>query len=112
MKKNTIEFPDFQKLDIRVGLIEEATPVEGSEKLLHLKVDLGEDYGKVEILSGIAKYYKPEDISGKKFPFIANLASRQMMGRVSQGMIMAVDKSGEPVLFFLDDSIPVGSVVR
>ncbi len=112
MKKSAITFGDFQKLDIRVGEIKTAEPVEGSTKLLFLQVDLGEDYGVVEIFSGIAKFYKPEELVGKKFPFLANLEPKQMMGKTSTGMIMAVDVDSKPVLLPVDSSIPPGEVVR
>lgn len=78
---------DFQKLDIRVGEVLEASAVEGSEKLLKLVVDFGVE--KRQILSGIAKHYSPEDIAGKKFVFLFNIEPRAMMGMESSGMILA-----------------------
>ncbi len=112
MKKDLINYSDFQKLDIRVGQIKEATPVEKSTKLLQLQVDLGEEYGVVEILSGIAQFYTPEEIIGKKFPFLANLEPKAMMSKTSNGMIMAADAGDKPMLFPIDDSVPAGSIIR
>lgn len=112
MKKDLIQYPDFAKLDIRVGEVKECKPVEKSKKLLELTVDFGEDYGVTSILSGIAEYYKPEDISGKKFAFIANLEPRPMMGKVSNGMIMAADHEGKAVVIPLDPALPNGTIVR
>ena len=112
MKKSTISYLDFQKLDIRVGEIKEASHLEGSRNLLQLKVDLGEDYGVVEILAGIANEYKPKDIVGKKFPFLANLEPKKMLGKYSNGMIFAVDVKGKAILFPLKKKVPVGSTIR
>lgn len=97
--KPEISYEDFAKLDIRLGTIINAEPIEGSEKLLKLQIDFGE-LGQRQILSGIAKYFKPEDLINKQTTFVVNLASRKMMGLESQGMLFAVDsKDGTPVLF-------------
>ena len=95
--KEEIQFDDFAKLDIRVGTILEAEPVAKSKKLLKFLIDDGME--KRTILSGIAQYYKPEEMIGKQVTFIANLAPRPMMGSVSQGMIlMAEDADGSLAL--------------
>lgn len=91
MKKPEISYETFAQLDVRVGQITEAKPVDGSEKLLELTVDLGEEYGTVTILSGIAKWYTCEELKNKKSLFLTNLAPRPMMGKVSQGMLLALD---------------------
>jgi methionyl-tRNA synthetase len=93
MKKPNCTYADFLKLDLRVGEIITAAKLDGSEKLLVLSVDFGEDYGTVEILSGIAKIYTPEKLIGNKYLFIANLEPRKLMGRYSNGMIFATDTS-------------------
>lgn len=82
-----IEYDDFKKVQIQVGEIISAEPVEGSEKLLKLKVKFGEE--ERQILSGIAKFISPEEIVGKKVPFVTNLKPRSMMGLESNGMILA-----------------------
>ncbi len=112
MKKDPIQFPDFMKLDIRVGEVKEAAPLEGSSKLLLLQVDLGEDYGIVEILTGMQKFYQPEQFTGKKFLFLANLEPKPMAGKVSNGMLMSADQDGEPKLIVVDSSVPTGLIVR
>ena len=89
---------EFQKNDLRIGTIKEAERIEGSEKLLKLRVDLGEPEPR-QILSGIAKSYAPEDLIGRQAVFIANLESRMMMGLESQGMLLAAaDDSGIAIL--------------
>ena len=110
MKKPTIEFTDFLKLDARAGEIKTATRVPTSKKLLELTLDLGEDYGVVTILSGIAKYFPPESLIGKKVPVVANLTPKEMAGKVSNGFILMVDLPGHiPVLIELPLSAPNGS---
>lgn len=82
-----ITIDDFSKLDLRIVKVLEAARMEGSEKLLRLKVDLGEE--QKQILSGIGKSYSPEDLIGKELVAIVNLEPRMMMGEQSEGMILA-----------------------
>jgi len=88
--KDLINYNDFLKLDLRVGEVIECVRKEGSDKLLRLTVDFGEE-GKKNILSGIYPHYEPEDIKGKQFIFVINLEPRKIMGEESQGMILCVD---------------------
>lgn len=91
--KPDIQYDDFAKMDIRVATILEAEAVPKSKKLLKLKVDIGIETRTV--LSGISEYFRPEEITGKKVLYLANLAPRKMMGMESQGMIlMAEDRNG------------------
>lgn len=108
MKKPTITFDDLMKLDIRVGKVVKAMVVEGSSKLIELSVDLGEDYGQATIFTGMQKWYTPENFEGKTFIFVANLEPKKMIGRESQGMILAVDEEGKPLLFSLPDGTMTG----
>ena len=92
--KDTIKFEDFTKLDIRTATILEAEKMPKSDKLLKLRVDLGSEQRTV--LSGIAKYYTPEEVIGRQVLVLANLAPRKMMGVPSEGMIlMAENAEGE-----------------
>jgi len=88
-QKETIEFDDFTKLDMRVGTIIEAVKVPKTKKLLQLKVDVGLDTRT--IVSGIAESFKPEDIIGQKVTVLVNLAPRKLKGVESQGMILMTD---------------------
>ena len=91
--KETIEFDDFAKMDIRIGEIVAAEKMEKSKKLLKLTVNDG--IKERTILSGIAEHFKPEEVIGKQVSFLANLAPRTMMGLESEGMIlMAEDADG------------------
>ncbi|HAR19622.1 MAG TPA: methionine--tRNA ligase subunit beta, partial [Cytophagales bacterium] len=92
-QKENVTFDDFQKMDIRIATILEAERVPKTDKLLKLKLDTGIDQRTV--VSGIAKYYNPEEIIGKQVCLLANLAPREIKGITSQGMIlMAEDKDG------------------
>ena len=86
--KPNIPFDEWEKLDIRVGHIKDCQKVKKSNKLLQFTLDDGSGTDRT-ILSGIAKFYKPEDLIGKDVLFIANLAPRKMMGIESQGMILS-----------------------
>lgn len=112
MKKDIISYPDFDKLDLRVGEVKEATAVEKSKHLIKLLVDLGEDYGTVEILSGLSPLYTPGDLVGNKYIVLANLAPKQMMGKNSNGMILVADGPEKFELIPLDKNLKSGTVIR
>lgn len=100
---------DFQKIEIRLGTVLSADAVEGADKLYILKVDFGEDVPR-QILSGIREYTAPEDLLGKQFPFVTNLAPRMIRGHESQGMILA--GSHEAVLSLLNPTQPLPNGTR
>lgn len=83
-----ITIDDFKKVEMRIGEVLSAEPVEGSEKLLKLRVNFGTE--ERQVVSGIAKFVAPADIVGKKFAFATNLQPRPIMGLESQAMILAV----------------------
>lgn len=89
---------DFQKIEIKVGTVMSVAEVEGADKLYILKVDLGEKDQR-QILSGIKEFVSKDDLLGKQFPFVTNLAPRMLRGHESQGMILAgSDESGLALL--------------
>lgn len=108
MKKAPITYDQFSVLDIRVGKIVEATLVENSKKLIKLSVELGEDYKEVTILTGVAEFYTPGDLIGKKMLFLTNLEPKPMAGETSHGMMLAADIEGKPILIELPEDTPVG----
>ncbi len=109
--KENIGFEDFTKLDIRVGTILEAEKVKKTKKLLKIKVDTGVDQRTV--VSGIAEYYKPEDIIGKQVSVLMNLAPKKLKGIESQGMIlMAEDADGKLVFVSPSDVVKAGSEIK
>ena len=86
--ENIIQFGDFAKLDLRVGEIIDAEEIDGADKLLKLRIDLGED-SKRTICAGIKEYYSADELIGKKVIVVSNLAPRKMRGIESQGMLLA-----------------------
>jgi methionyl-tRNA synthetase len=96
-QKDTIEFDDFTKMDIRIGTILEAEKVAKTKKLLKLKVDVGIDVRT--IVSGIAESFKPEDIVGQQVTVLCNLAPRKIRGVESQGMILMTDAEDGSLAF-------------
>lgn len=109
-KMENISFEEFQKIDLRIAKILSTDKVEGSEKLLKLKIDLGVQ--KRQIVAGIAKFYKPEELIGRKIVVITNLEPRTLMGLESQGMLLAANDEGKPVLLKPDQDVSVGTQIR
>ena len=105
-----ITFDDFKKLEIKIGKILSAEKVEGTDKLLKLVIDFGTE--KRQIVAGIAETYQPDRIIGKKVPVLMNLEPRSIRGVESQGMILAADVAGKPILLHPDGEVPPGSEVR
>ncbi len=105
-----IDFNDFKKIDLRIGRIDRAEKLEGSDKLMKLEVDLG--FEKRQIIAGIAQYYSEEDLKDKEVSVVINLEPRKIFGQESQGMILAADINGEPVLISPDKEVSPGSEIR
>ncbi len=93
---DTIEYPDFTRLDLRIAQVIEARPVEGADKLLQLTLDLGGETRNV--FAGIKSAYRPEDLQGKLTVMVANLAPRKMRFGVSEGMVLAAGAGGREIL--------------
>ena len=109
---DTITIDDFSKVDLRVGEVKTAEPVKGADKLLHLTVDIGEPKPRT-ILAGIAKYYEPASLIGRKVVIVANLAPRKMRGIESQGMVVAASlEGGNPVLASFLEEVPIGARLK
>jgi methionyl-tRNA synthetase len=107
-----IAIDDFVKVDLRVAQVVVAERIPKADKLLRLEVDLG--YEKRQILAGIAEWYAPEDIIGKKIVVIANLAPRKMRGLESHGMLLAASngENGKPILATFGEDIALGSRLK
>ncbi len=110
-QKDTIDFEDFTKLDIRLGTILEAEKVEKADKLLKLLIDTGID--KRTVVSGIAEHYSPEEVIGKTVQILLNLAPRKIRGIESQGMIlMAEDAEGKLSFMTSEKGFEAGGSVK
>lgn len=106
-----ITIDDFAKVELKVGNVLEASEVEGSEKLIKLTVDFGEENPRT-VLTGMKQWKSPEDFKDKQLIFVTNLEPRQMMGMESQGMIMAADSEDGPVFLTLEKPVPPGTKIR
>jgi len=105
-----ITFDDFKRLDIRIGRVISAERVEGTDKLLKLEIDLGTE--KRQLVAGIAEFFQSEQLIGKELPVLANLEPRKIRGIESEGMILAVDIEGRPILLGPAEEVPPGRIVR
>ncbi|MBQ8825692.1 MAG: methionine--tRNA ligase [Oscillospiraceae bacterium] len=106
----TISIDDFCKVDLRVAEVKECEKVPKAKKLLKLQLDDG--FGGRQVVSGIAKWYAPEDLIGKKIIVVGNLAPAKLCGVESQGMIVAADVGEDARVIFVDSDIPNGSKLR
>lgn len=109
-QKEVISFEEFEKLDLRVAKVVKAENVEGTDKLLLLNIDLGEE--KRQLIAGIAKDYSLDELEGKKIIIVANLEPKKIKGYVSQGMLLAVDSPEGPVLLVPEGEVPSGSKIK
>ncbi len=106
-----ISFEDFAKVELKVGTVIEAEEIEGSEKLIKLTVDLGEDTPRT-VLTGMKTWHQPEHFKGRQLVFVVNLEPRKMMGLESQGMMLAADSEGGPVFLKPSKKVPPGTKIR
>lgn len=107
--KPEIQFEDFMKMEIRIAEILKAEKIKKSNKLLKLKVNIGNEERMV--VAGISKYYKPENLIGKKVPMLVNLKARKVMGIESQAMILAAEDKDELALLHPDKDVNEGSEI-
>jgi len=111
-KDDYIKIDDLAKITLAVGTIELAESLDGSDKLIKMKVNCGQ-FGIRQILAGIKKFYSPEELVGKQGVFVLNLKPRKMMGVESQGMMLtAQDKEGKPLLITVPGQVPNGTTLR
>jgi methionyl-tRNA synthetase len=108
-----IEITDFTKIDLRVAEVLTAERVPKADKLLVLTVDVGEAKPR-QILAGIAQYYEPETLVGRKIAIVANLKPRKLRGLESQGMLLAasVGEAGKPVIATFTEDVPNGARLK
>ena len=108
-----IEIDDFAKVDLRVGQVLSAERIPKADKLLMMKVDVGEEQPR-QILAGIAQYYEPEKLVGRKVVIVANLKPRKLRGLESQGMVVAASygEEGRPVIATFTEDVPNGARLK
>lgn len=109
-ESDEIAIDDFMKVDLRVAQVTAAEPVKKTDKLLKIQLDLG--YEKRQVVSGIAKFYSPEDLVGRKVICVTNLKPVKLRGELSQGMILAGEENGILSLATVDQSLANGARVK
>ncbi|WP_254610150.1 MULTISPECIES: methionine--tRNA ligase [unclassified Bacillus (in: firmicutes)] len=109
-KAEEITIDDFFKVELRVAEVIEAEPVKKADKLLKIQLDLGTE--KRQVVSGIAKFYTPEELKGKKVICVTNLKPVKLRGELSQGMILAGEENGVLSLATIDQSLPNGTKIK
>ena len=109
-ERPTVGIEDFARLELRVVEILSAERVPKADKLLQVRVSLGDE--ERTVLAGMAEYYTPEQLVGRKAILVANLAPRKIRGIESQGMLLAADVEGKAILLQPDSPVPSGSRVR
>ena len=105
-----IGYSDFQRLDLRIGKIISSARVEGTDKLIKLEVDLGNE--NRQIVAGMAEFFEPTYLIGKLVPVLVNLEPRKFRGLESQGMILAADFDGRPILLHPETEVPPETIIR
>lgn len=105
-----ISFEDFKKVDLRVAKIITAEKLEDSQKLLKIKVSVGEDEERV-VVSGVAEYYSPEDLIGKEVVIVLNLEPKVIFGVESHGMLLFSKKDGKPIALKPEEEVLPGSII-
>jgi methionyl-tRNA synthetase len=108
--KELISYDDFQKLDIRVALVEKVEKVPKADKLYKLSIDLGTE--KRTIVAGLAEFYKVKELEGKKIIVLTNLEPRKLRGITSEGMLLAADFEDKVSILIPDKDIPIGANIR
>ncbi|MFA2568036.1 methionine--tRNA ligase [Bacillus wiedmannii] len=109
-KAEEITIDDFFKVELRVAEVLSAEPVKKADKLLKIQLDLGTE--KRQVVSGIAKFYSPEDLKGKKVICVTNLKPVKLRGELSQGMILAGEENGVLSLASIDRNLPNGTKIK
>ncbi|MGB9812949.1 MAG: methionine--tRNA ligase [Thermovenabulum sp.] len=109
-ENNIITIDDFSKVELRIAEVVEAEKIEGADKLLKLQVKIGEE--KRQIVAGIAKYYSPEELIGKKIVVVANLKPARLKGVESQGMLLAASTQDKLSIITVERDIPSGAKVK
>jgi methionine--tRNA ligase beta chain len=105
-----IDIDRFFELDLRVARVQTAERIAGTDKLLRLEVDLGSE--RRQIVAGVALAYEPDRLVGKSIVVVANLQPARIRGVESQGMLLAADLGGRPIVATFEEEVPPGTRVR
>ncbi len=107
----TVPFSEFQKIEFKIGKIKNVEEVEGLDKLYQLQVDIGETKPRT-LLAGLKDFLQPYELLGKSIVVVANLEPREINGVVSEGMLLAAEENGCPILIVPEEDVKPGATVR
>ena len=107
--KENISFNEFKKINLQIGKITSAENLEGYNKILKVLVDIGNE--KREILSGIARHYDTNELIGKYVVICTNLEPKKIGNSISNGMLLAAEKDGKPILLTVNEEVDPGSAI-
>jgi len=111
MAEKTVSYEEFSKMDLRIGKISKAEPVQGSRNLVKMLIDVGGGENR-QAVAGIAQYYNPKDLEGKSVAVIANLQPRKMFGVESNVMILAAEDDKTVSILLPDQPVKTGSKIK
>lgn len=106
-----VSFEEFKKTELKIGKIKNVEEVEGLDKLYKLEVDLGESKPRT-ILAGVKEFFQPYELLGKSIVVVANLEPKEVRGISSEGMLLAAEVDGRPVLLVPEEAVKPGTTVR
>ncbi len=109
-ESQTISIDRFFETEMRVARIVAADPIQGADRLLKLQVDLGDE--ERQLVAGVAQSYEPQNLIGKSIIVVTNLQPARIRGVESQGMLLAADVDGRPVVATFEETVPPGTRVR
>jgi methionine--tRNA ligase beta chain len=107
---STVDFEEFQKLDLRIGKILKAEKIPDKKRIYKLQIDVGT--GQIQTIAGGAEFYPPGYFEGKAVVVLLNLQPRTIAGIESRGMLLAADLQGKPIWLTVDEEVPAGTKVR
>jgi len=105
-----VSFEDFKKIELKIATIKEAENIEGKDKLFKLSIEIGEEKPRT-LVAGLKPHYSKEELLGKQIVVVANLDAKPLGGILSQGMLLAADENGAPILLQPDKKVKAGSEV-
>lgn len=106
-----VSFAEFKKLDLRIGRVLEVEDVEGLDKVYKLTVDVGEESPRT-ILAGVKEFLKPRDLEGKSIAIVTNLEPKEVRGVLSEGMLLAAEVDGKPILITPEEEVEPGTPIH
>lgn len=106
-----ITFAEFQKIELKVGKVKNVEEVEGLDRIYKLEIDLGEKKPRT-ILAGVKEHFQPYELLGKNVVVVANLEPKDVRGTLSEGMLLAAEVDGRPILLVPEEEVKPGTLIH